>query len=236
VRRFLMKTTTRRAWGAVATVVLILSGCVGGDAVPDQSATSTERAPTAEQLAGMLVTSADLAGEWATNPWGEPPTDRSSLAFGAGPFMCDDVPQQSKAAVDALRWQAIRQLEWSTEGLHIREVLRADEPTATQALFADLKVGLEACMGSTDTDENGRTWAWEHMDVPDAGDEHIGALITIQEVGADVTYLGRVTLVRDGPVLMYARIGETLFGDGTEPGFGDDQVEQAIRTMAGKIG
>lgn len=229
-------------WAAVGVVLLVLAGCTGGDSTQDQPAaastpvpTATQQVPDAQQLAEMLVTSDELDGEWSSNPWGEPPTDRSSLAFGTGPFLCGDAPSDSINAMNALRWQAIRQLDWPTAGRHIRQVLLADEPSATGALFADLRDGLEACVGSTESDERGRSWVWESIATPDVGDDRIGVLISIREPGVDVAYLGHVVLVRDGPVVMYARIGENLYGAGAESGLADDEIRQQIQTMADKI-
>jgi hypothetical protein len=43
-------------------------------------------------------------------------------------------------------------------------------------------------------------------------------------------------MVRDGPIPMYTQIVEILVGEGVEPELDDDQVDQAITTMAGRIG
>lgn len=178
--------------------------------------------PDSKELAAMLLSEADLDGGWKVNPWGLPATDRGSIGFGERKFealVCDNAPEEFRAAEQALHWQAFVHLDMKTAGASIEELLWADEPGAAASLYTVLEDGLEACMGTL-----GRFGTLEPLTLPDVGDERTGVVIGIVEPGNERSIMYHV-LVRDGPVLMSAQIlGVTA-----------EQAEQIITTMADKI-
>lgn len=190
---------------------------------PSVTAGTVEAVPDPEELAAMLVSEADLDGGWEVNPWGLPATDRGSIRMGESKFAalaCDDAPEEFRTAQEALRWQAFVHLDMETDGASIEELLWADEPGAAASLYTVLEDGLEACIG-----KSGRIGTPEPLTVPDVGDERTGVVIRIGEPGNErsITY---GVLVRDGPVLMSARIVGQVTAE---------QAEQIITTMADKI-
>jgi hypothetical protein len=219
----------------VAILVSVVVAFVGCSDDSNDSAVSTESSPSVtseavgqvpdpEQLAAMLVSEADLDDDWAVNPWGLPPTDSGSIGFGESKFaalVCDDAPEEFRAAVEALNWQAIVHLDKETDGASVEELLWADEPDAAASLYSVLEEGLDACMGKP-----GRgIGTTEPLTVPEVGDERTGVVIRIGEPGNErsTTYW---VLLRDGSVLMSAQIAGQVT---------PEQAEQIITTMTDKI-
>ena len=97
------------------------------DVAPSSSPTATWSAgvvPTAEQLASVLVTDGDYEGTWTVNV----PPDAQMGASGVVTEeqqamlprieLCDKASEESRAAAEALRWQAFRQLDQSEDDPH----------------------------------------------------------------------------------------------------------------------
>lgn len=216
-------------------VIFAFVGCNEGS---DESTVTSElsapestadlgQVPDAEQLAEMLLTDADLDGGWSVNPWGLPPTDWSSINFGESKFrqlVCDDAPEDFRAAVHDLHWQAFVHLDDSADENVVEELLWADEPDVAESFYATLEKGLDVCMRSSmDAEGAGGVETWEALAVPEVGDERMAVLISHDT-------FQYVALVRDGPVLMYVYMTARPTADNTEAEF-----EQMMQTAAAKI-
>lgn len=192
-----------------------------------ESTTAVAQVPDTQQLAAMLLTEADLEGEWSVNPWGLPPTDRSSINFGEfkfGQLVCDEAPEDFRVAEQDLRWQAFVHLDdLAGEIVVVEELLWADQPEVAESLYATIEKGLDVCMSSMYAGNAGGTETWEPLAVPEVGDERTGVLIRHDR-------LQYMALVRDGPVLMYAYMVARPAVDNVEAEF-----EQMIQIAAEKI-
>ena len=242
-----------------ASTILFLGACAGNgseSASPSSSdaTTSSQRAvPTAEQLASDLVTVDDYDGEWTVSV----PPDAASATPGVLSEaqqellprieLCDRASGESRAAAEALRWQAFRQLDQSEDDpidmaagdrvghmIFVQEFLLSGDPGEIEKTFDALSDGMRACQGKIPAGEEGPGMT-EPMTIPDVGDDRYGDLTTIEEAGGGAYWLLHNSVVRQGPVLMDLQVVDIVMGEGVEPAFTTEDIGTFLTTAVDKL-
>ncbi|KGN40434.1 hypothetical protein [Knoellia aerolata] len=201
--------------------ILLLGGCAGdgSGSAPSPSGSSASPSssqaavPRAEQLAAALVTAETYDGTWSVNV----PPDAQSAIDGVVPEsqremlpslrLCAKASEESRAAAEALRWQAFRQLDQSE-----------DNPIDA------LRDGVRACEGEIPAGEEGPGKA-ESMTIPDVGEGRFGELTTVEEAGGGTYWLLHTSWVRQGPVLMNLQVVDIVMGLGVQPAFTTEDLD-----------
>ena len=198
-----MRRQVRCLAALVGAAALVLGGCAGDGSEsasqPSWSpAWSVGVVPTVEQLASVLVTADDYDGTWTVNV----PPDAQDAASGVIAEaqqamlprieLCDKATEESRAAAEALRWQAFRQLDQSEADpidvpadrvghmIFVQEFLRSGDPADIEATFTALRDGMQACQGEIPAGDEGPGKS-EPMIIPDVGEDRYGDLTTIGE-------------------------------------------------------
>jgi len=254
-----MSSHVRSLGALVGAAVLLLGACAGQDSTTESPSTSPTPAwsqgvvPTAEQLASVLVTEDDYAGEWTANV---PPDSAAAVSGVVTPEqqemlptmdLCDRASEESLAAVKALRWQAFRALDLAEEDpidfaagdrsghmIFVQEFLLADEPSLVESTFTALRDGSQACLGEIPAGEEG-PGKTEQMTLPEVGDDRYGELLTMEEAGGGAQWRLHQVFVRDGSVLMFMDVVEIVAGEGTEPQFTTEDIDTFITTAVAKL-
>ena len=254
-----MTSPVRSLVALMGAGMLLLGGCAqevsdsGAPSAGPTPAWSAGVVPTAEQLAAALVTQDDFDGTWTVNV----PPDAQAMVNGVVPeeqqdmlpriAMCDAASADSRAAGDALRWQAFRQLDQTADDpidmaagdrvghlIFVQEFLRSGDPAEIEATFNALRDGLTACQGEIPAGEEGpgRT---EPMAIPALGDDRYGEVSTVEEAGGGGYWLLHNSLVRQGAVLMQMQVVDIVMGDGVEPEFSAEDIESFLTTAVDKL-
>lgn len=244
-----MNRPFRLAIAALAACTLV--GCAGqgdGDASPTTPAdspaatSSTTTVPTADELAGLLVTPEDLGPDWSAwegfEAWpdGAPgviPEDQRELVPTLE--LCPAAGEEAVALAAELPWQAFTQLHQETDDpfatmVVAQELLLADEPERTAETFATLRDGLSACLAASDDWEIGRG---ESLEVPAVGEERYAERTS--GFDAEARRDARLVLVKDGAVLMAIRIDEVLISPDAEATLTPETVNTIVTAMADKL-
>lgn len=245
--------------GLTGAAILLLGGC-GGDGSESTSSPSTATpsssqaaTPTAEQLAAALVTVDDYDGTWTVNV---PPDEQSAITGVVSDAqqemlprieLCAKAGEESRAAADALRWQAFRQLDQSENNpidmaagdraghlIFVQEFLMAGDPDEVQTTFDALRDGMRACQGKIPAGEEGPGKA-ESMSIPDVGEDRFGELMTVEEVGGGAYWLLHSSWVRQGPVLMNLQVVDIVMGEGVQPAFTTEDIDTFLTTAVDKL-
>lgn len=231
---------------AAGVVVLLLGVANCGS---DEEATSP---PTAERLAATLVSVDDYEGEWTVNVGPEGSVDMSTglvpdEAQGLLPGfeLCDEASAEARAAAEAVRWKAFRQLDLALDDpidppdrtghmVFLQEFLTSDEADEVNATFEMISDGMQACLGDVPVDEEGPASAGE-MTLPDLGDDRYGVLLTVEEAGGNAEWRIHSALVRQGPVLALIQVVDIRAGEGVEPYYSIDDVGAMMQTAVDKL-
>lgn len=242
-----MKAT--RILVATALALATAGGCGSDDTNSD-----TDTVPTAEQLAAALLSADDLDGEWSISL---PPDAPASAAEGIvtdetrellpSIDLCPEAGDEARAAVDALRWSAFRQLELAVDDpikppddrsghlVFVQEFLAVAPTSETTATFEAVRSGMVACLGELPADEEGPGMATEMATPDDLGDDRFGVLTTIEEAGGWAQWRLHQTIVRQGPVLAVVMVADIVAGDDTKPLFTQDEIDGFARLAIGKL-
>lgn len=230
-----MSTTWLRSL-AVASLLIAGAACGGDDEVV---------VPTAEGLAEHLIAVDTYDGDWTINVPPDAPDVESGVipeefrALLPGIELCDLASDESRAAVDGLRWQAYRQIDLTEDDpieppddrtghmVFVQEFLLAGEPDEIEATFELVRDGLTACLGDLPAGEEGPGTA-EAMTLPDVGDDRYGVLYLVAEQGDWAEWRLHNALVREGPVLALFDIADIRAG--VEPYYTVDEVGEMVTT------
>jgi hypothetical protein len=218
----------------------VVASCGSDDATP----------PTAEQLAERLVGADTFAGVWTVS---RGPDDGSDMSSGVIPEdqrdllpgieLCDAAGADAKAAADSLTWLAYRQLDLDVDDpinppadrsghmVFVQQFLTAGERDALAATFEQLRAGSDACLGPIEATDEGPGEA-AAMPVPEVGDARFGVLTTIAEAGDWAEWRLYDAFVLDGDVLMSFVVVDIRAGDGIEPYYSIDDIDQMIAIAA----
>jgi hypothetical protein len=209
--------------------------------------------PTAEQLASVLVTAEDYAGTWTVSV----PPDAQDAISGVMTeeqqemlpriALCDKASAASRAAADAVRWQAFRQLEQSEDDpidmaagdrvghmIFVQEFLGSGDPAEIEATFTALRDGMQACQGEIPAGDEGPGKS-EPMVIPDVGDDRYADLTTLAEAGGGAYWMLHNSLVRQGPVLMDLLVTDIVMGDGVQPEYTTEEIGALLTAAVEKL-
>lgn len=241
------------------TAILALGACGGNGSdagvlsSSDKPAWSQGAVPTAGQLASVLVTVDDFEGTWTVNV----PPDSQLATTGVVPEdqqeilptieLCGKASEESRAAADALRWQAFRQLDQTEENpidmaagdrvghlIFVQEFLMSGDPAEIEGTFNALREGMRACQGDIPAGEEGPGKA-EPMTIPEVGDDRYGDLTTMEEAGGGAYWLLHNSLVRQGPVLLELQVVDIVMGKGVQPAFTTEDIGTFLTTAVERL-
>lgn len=234
-------TDSLRVLGVLGlAAVSVLAGC--GD---DQDAP-----PTAEQLAAQLVTVDSFDGDWTINAG---PDDGTDMTSGVIPEdqrdmlpvleLCDAASPEAQGAAESLTWMAFRQLDLVEDDpieppndrtghmVFVQQFLTSGDNDELATTFDLLRSGSEACFGPIEAGEEGPGQA-EAMPIPEVGDARFGVLTTIEEAGGWAEWRLHNAFVLDDDVLMSFLVVDIRAGDGVEPYYSTDDIDQMISIAA----
>lgn len=209
-----------------------------------------DAAPTAEQLAAQLVTVDSFDGDWTINPG---PDDGTDMTSGVIPEdqrdmlpnveLCDAASPEAKAAVESLTWMAFRQLDLTEDDpinppndrtghmVFVQQFLTSGDADELATTFELLRSGSEACFGPIANPEEGPGQA-DEMPVPAVGDARFGVLTTFEEAGGSAEWRLHNAFVLDNDVLMSFLVVDIRAGDGVEPFYSTEDIDQMIAIAA----
>jgi hypothetical protein len=212
------------------------ASCGSDDTVP----------PTADQLAARLVDADTFDGVWTVNRGPDDGTDLSSGVIPEdqrdmlpGIELCDAAGAEALAAAESLAWLAFRQIDLTVDDpieppadraghmVFVQQFLTAGEPDELAATFDLLRTGSDACLGPIEASDEGPGDA-ATMPVPEVGDARFGVLTTIAEAGGWAEWRLYDAFVLDGDVLMSFVVVDIRAGDGVEPYYSIDDIDQMI--------
>lgn len=242
---------------AVGLLMAVLPAC--GDQSPAGSGAGA-RSP--EKLAAALVTEKELGDGWTI--LAPPETgDRSGVISDADrdklPRMefCAKASEESTKAVDALEWDAFRQLNLATATdssqpteresgdrtrpqhhiVFVQEFLMSGDAAGISKTYDALASGIRACWGEVTKYPDGEVGSSQALDVPAIGEARLGTRDIVTEPGpAGETGIWdiRNVIARDGDVLVAVTIAEITTPKVT-PVIGDSEIEDILTTIAGKL-
>ena len=206
--------------------------------------------PTAEQLAAQLVTVDSFDGDWTINVG---PDDGTDMTSGVIPEdqrdmlptveLCDAASPEAQDAVESLTWMAFRQLDLTEDDpidppndrtghmVFVQQFLTSGDEDELATTFELLRSGSEACFGPIPAAEEGPGQA-EAMPVPAVGDARFGVLMTIEEAGGSAEWRLHNAFVLDNDVLMSFLVVDIRAGDGVEPYYSTDDIDEMITIAA----
>jgi len=206
--------------------------------------------PAAEQLAAQLVTVDSFDGDWTINAG---PDDGTDMTSGVIPEdqrdmlptveLCDAASPEAQAAAESLTWMAFRQLDLDEDDpidppndrtghmVFVQQFLTSGDSEELATTFELLRSGSEACFGPIEAGEEGPGQA-EAMPIPDVGDARFGVLTTIEEAGGWAEWRLHNAFVLDDDVLMSFLVVDIRAGDGVEPYYSTDDIDEMISIAA----
>jgi hypothetical protein len=214
----------------------VLAGC--GD--------EQDTAPTAEQLAAHLVTVDSFDGDWTINAG---PDDGTDMTSGVIPGdqrdmlptieLCEAASPEAQDAAESLTWTAFRQLDLTEDDpidppndrtghmVFVQQFLTSGDHDQLATTFELLRSGSEACLGPIAAGEEGPGQA-EAMPIPEAGDARFGVRTTIEEAGGWAEWRLYNAFVLDNEVMMSFLVADIRAGDGVEPYYSTDDIDDMI--------
>jgi len=197
-----------------------------------------------------LVTVDSFEGTWTVNVG---PGDGPDLTSGVVPEdqrdmlpaaeLCDAASPEARAAVESLSWMAFRQLDLDVDDpidppsdrtghmVFVQQFLTSGEADELATTFELLRAGAEACLGPIAAGEEGPGQA-EAMPVPAVGDARFGVLTTIEEAGGSAEWRLHNAFVLDDDVVMSFLVVDIRAGDGVEPYYSTDDIDEMIAVAA----
>jgi hypothetical protein len=234
-------TNSLRVLGVVALAAASVLAACGDD---------QDTPPTAEQLAAQLVTVDSFDGDWTINAG---PDDGTDMTSGVIPEdqrdmlptveLCDAASPEAQAAAESLTWMAFRQLDLDEDDpidppkdrtghmVFVQQFLTSGDADELATTFELLRSGSEACFGPIAAGEEGPGQA-EAMSVPAVGDARFGVLTTIEEAGGSAEWRLHNAFVLDDSVLMSFVVVDIRAGDGVEPYYSTDDIDDMITIAA----
>ena len=227
--------------GCAAASVLV--GCGDDQSVP----------PTAEELAAQLVGVDSFDGDWTVNAG---PDDGPDMTSGIipedqrdmlpGVELCDAASPEELAAVDSLTWMAFRQLDLDEDDpidppndrnghmVFVQQFLTSGDDDEIATTFELLRSGSEACFGPIASADEGPGHA-EAMPIPEVGDARFGVVTTIEEAGGGAEWRLHNAFVLDDDVLLSFLVVDIRAGEGVEPYYSADDIDEMISTATDTI-
>jgi hypothetical protein len=236
-----MRNASLRVVGVLALAATSVLAACGDD---------QDTPPTAEQLAAQLVTVDSFDGDWTINAG---PDDGSDMTSGVIPDdqrdmlptveLCEAASPEAQAAADSLTWMAFRQLDLEEDDpidppndrtghmVFVQQFLTSGDADELATTFELLRSGSEACFGPIAATDEGPGQA-EAMPVPTVGDARFGVLTTIEEPEGSAEWRLHNAFVLDNDVLMSFLVVDIRAGDGVEPYYSTDDIDEMITIAA----
>ena len=113
----------------------------------------------------------------------------------------------------------------------VQQFLTSGDDDELAATFELLRSGSEACFGPIEAGEEGPGQA-EAMPIPEVGDARFGVLTTIEEAGGWAEWRLHNAFVLDDDVMMSFLVVDIRAGDGVEPYYSTDDIDEMISIAA----
>jgi hypothetical protein len=113
----------------------------------------------------------------------------------------------------------------------VQQFLTSGDADELATTFELLRSGSEACLGPIETTEEGPGQT-ESMPVPAVGDARFGVLTTVEEAGGWAEWRLHNAFVLDSDVLMSFLVVDIRAGDGVEPYYSTDDIDEMITIAA----
>lgn len=243
---------------AVATVALV--ACAGGTPTnpPEESGhtsglspvppsqTTTAEVPSPTQLAGYLVSPADLGPGWtlwngfADWPDGTPgiiPAEQREIIPQLA--MCPSAGADTVALAANLQWQAFTQLHRSTADefsnmIVAQQLLLADEPTSVATTFSTLRDGRTSCLTENLPSADWEIGLRERLEVPAVGDARFAERSFSFDPGGAQRDT-RLILVQSGSVLLLIQVDELLLTPDAVAQLTSADLDALVETMVQRL-
>lgn len=233
-----MSVVERCAAGAMALLLGVAIVSCGDDTPPEPL--------RAEQLAARLVAPGDLDGEWAVDEGPDGIALNGVVTDEMRPMLptfdlCEAASAESRAAAEAVEWQAFTQLDRTVDDpldppsdrsgriVFVQEFLAAGPESDIDSTFDLVRAGWEACLGDVPAGEEGPGTV-SAFSLPDVGDERTGTLTTLGEAGGWAEWRVHSVLVRSGATLLALTVADVHSND-VEAQYTDDEVGAIVRTI-----
>ena len=205
-----------------------------------------------QELAGGLLVADDLEGNWKLNSGPEgadlsttgiiDDTNRDKLPQIQ---LCDTASQESRDALNAIQWQAFRQIDKTVDNaikppkdreghmIFVQEWLTSGEPDELELVFDDISAAVKECLGDIPAGEEGPGTITE-AEIEPIGDQRVAALAQFEEAGGVGTWNIYSVFIRAGTVLMGVTAVDIVLGD-LEPELTVADLDEILSTALSKF-
>lgn len=205
-----------------------------------------------QELAGGLLVADDLEGNWKLNSGPEgadlsttgiiDDTNRDKLPQIQ---LCDTASQESRDALNAIQWQAFRQIDKTVDNaikppkdreghmIFVQEWLTSGESNELELVFDDISAAVKECLGDIPTGEEGPGTITE-AEIEPIGDQRVAALTQFEEAGGVGTWNIYSVFIRAGTVLMGVTAVDIVLGD-LEPELTVADLDEILSTALSKF-
>lgn len=205
-----------------------------------------------QELAGGLLVADDLEGNWKLNSGPEgadlsttgiiDDTNRDKLPQIQ---LCDTASQESRDALNAIQWQAFRQIDKTVDNaikppkdreghmIFVQEWLTSGESDELELVFGDISAAVKECLGDIPAGEEGPGTITE-AEIEPIGDQRVAALTQFEEAGGVGTWNIYSVFIRAGTVLMGVTAVDIVLGD-LEPELTVADLDEILPTALSKF-
>lgn len=205
-----------------------------------------------QELAGGLLVADDLEGNWKLNSGPEgadlsttgiiDDTNRDKLPQIQ---LCDTASQESRDALNAIQWQAFRQIDKTVDNaikppkdreghmIFVQEWLTSGESNELELVFDDISAAVKECLGDIPAGEEGPGTITE-AEIEPIGDQRVAALTQFEEAGGVGTWNIYSVFIRAGTVLMGVTAVDIVLGD-LEPELTVADLDEILSTALSKF-
>lgn len=205
-----------------------------------------------QELAGGLLVADDLEGNWKLNSGPEgadlsttgiiDDTNRDKLPQIQ---LCDTASQESRDALNAIQWQAFRQIDKTVDNaikppkdreghmIFVQEWLTSGESNELELVFDDISAAVKECLGDIPAGEEGPGTITE-AEIEPIGDQRVAALTQFEEAGGVGTWNIYSVFIRAGTVLMGVTAVDIVLGD-LEPELTVADLDEILPTALSKF-
>lgn len=205
-----------------------------------------------QELADGLLVADDLEGNWKLNSGPEgadlsttgiiDDTNRDKLPQIQ---LCDTASQESRDALNAIQWQAFRQIDKTVDNaikppkdreghmIFVQEWLTSGESNELELVFDDISAAVKECLGDIPAGEEGPGTITE-AEIEPIGDQRVAALTQFEEAGGVGTWNIYSVFIRAGTVLMGVTAVDIVLGD-LEPELTVADLNEILSTALAKF-
>lgn len=205
-----------------------------------------------QQLAEALLRPIDLDGSWKLNagPQGADlsttgiidETNRDKLPHME---LCDTASQASKDALNAIEWQAFRQMDKTVDDpiqppkdreghmIFVQEWLTSGAADSLSETFDDVSGAFAECLGDLPAGQEGSGTVTD-VSIKPIGDQRVAALARFGEAGGVGTWNIYSVFIRAGTVLMGLTAVDIVMGD-LQPELTLDVLDHILAAALSKV-